>query len=185
MMISSKARESKNFVAMMQFVDWLWYSDEGQEFARWGVEGTTFAKDGSGKHSLASDVDMIGLNPGAPKHLQKDFGFANGVFSYGGKPELVQAFFSEEEQEFQAVMNARPARQVPPPYPLSDEEREQVSLWATPLRDHVYQATLQFALGQRDLAQWDAYVAELKSKNMDAYLETVNKAYERYREKHN
>ncbi|MDG4832777.1 extracellular solute-binding protein [Solwaraspora sp. WMMD1047] len=183
MMISSKARDSENFVAMMQFVDWLWYSDAGQEFAKWGVEGTTFVKDASGKHTLAPEVDVIGLNPGAPKHLQKDFGFYNGVFAYGGKPELVQAFFSEEEQEFQQVMNARPAKAVPPPYPLSDEEREQVSLWATPLKDHVYQATLQFALGQRDFAEWDAYVAELKSKNMDSYLETVNEAYKRYQEK--
>jgi putative aldouronate transport system substrate-binding protein len=183
MMISSKARESKNFVAMMQFVDWLWYSDAGQEFSKWGVEGTTFVKDASGKPTLAPDVDMIGLNPGAPKHLQKDFGFGNGVFSYGGKPELVQGFFSPEEQEFQAVMNARPAKAVPPPYPLSDEEREQVSLWETPLKDHVYQASLQFALGQRDFAEWDAYVAELKSKNMDSYLETVNEAYKRFKEK--
>ncbi|WBB50609.1 extracellular solute-binding protein [Verrucosispora sp. WMMA2044] len=183
MMISSKARDSKNFVAMMQFVDWLWYSDEGQEFAKWGVEGTTFVKDATGKKTLAPDVDMIGLNPGAPKHLQKDFGFGNGVFAYGGKPELVQAFFSPEEQEFQQVMNARAPKSPPPPYPLNDEEREQVSLWETPLKDHVYQATLQFVLGQRDFAEWDAYVAELKSKNMDAYLELVNEAHKRYQEK--
>ncbi|MEG3636993.1 ABC transporter substrate-binding protein [Micromonospora palythoicola] len=183
MMISSKARDSKNFVAMMQFVDWLWYADEGQEFAKWGVEGTTFVKDAGGKKTLAPDVDMVGLNPGAPKHLQKDFGFGNGVFAYGGKPELVQAFFSPEEQEFQQVMNARAPKSPPPPYPLNDEEREQVSLWETPLKDHVYQATLQFVLGQRDFAEWDAYVAELKSKNMDAYLELVNEAHKRYQEK--
>ncbi|GIJ79793.1 putative aldouronate transport system substrate-binding protein [Micromonospora phaseoli] len=185
LMISSKARDSKNFVAMMQFVDWLFYSDEGQEFAKWGVEGQTFVRDAAGKPTLAPDVDIIGLNPGAPKHLQKDFGFYNGVFAYGGKPELVQAFFSEEEQQFQEVMNARAPRVVPPPHPFTDEEREQVSLWATPLRDHVYQATLQFILGQRDFAQWDAYLAELKSKNMDSYMETVTKAYERFRDKNN
>ncbi|MDG4798098.1 extracellular solute-binding protein [Micromonospora sp. WMMD1082] len=185
MMISAKARDSENFVAMMQFVDWLWYSDEGQHFAKWGVEGQSFVKDAAGKATLAPDVNVIGLNPDAPKHLQKDFGFYNGVFAYGGNPELVQAFFSEEEQQFQEVMNARPARVVPPPHPLTDEEREQVSLWATPLRDHVYQATLQFILGQRDFAQWDAYVNELKSKNMDAYMDAVTKAYERFKEKNN
>ncbi|MER7890013.1 extracellular solute-binding protein [Micromonospora sp. NPDC094482] len=180
-MISSKARDSKNFVAMMQFVDWLWYSDAGQEFAKWGVEGTTYVKDASGKPTLAPDVNVIGIHPEASKHLQKDFGFYNGVFAYGGKPELVQGFFSAEEQEFQKVLNARTPAVVPPPYPFSDEEREQASLWETPLRDHVYQATLQFALGQRDLAQWDAYLTELKGKHMDSYLELVNKAYDRYR----
>ncbi|MFG1883327.1 extracellular solute-binding protein [Micromonospora sp. NPDC049102] len=183
-MISAKARESKNFVAMMQFIDWLWYSDAGQEFAKWGVEGKTFVRDAAGKPKLAPDVNVIGLNPKAPKHLQKDFGFYNGVFAYGGKPELVQGFFAPEEQEFQKVMNARTPVVVPPPHPLTDEEREQASLWETPLKDAVYQATLQFALGQRDLAQWDAYVAELKGKNMDAYLTMVNKAYDRYQKDH-
>ncbi|MEV4386744.1 extracellular solute-binding protein [Micromonospora sp. NPDC049580] len=183
-MISSKARESKNFVAMMQFIDWLWYSDAGQEFAKWGVEGTTFVRDAAGKPKLAPDVNVIGLNPKASKHLQKDFGFYNGVFAYGGKPELVQGFFSPEEQEFQKVLNARPPVAVPPPHPLTDDEREQASLWETPLRDHVYQATLQFALGQRDFSQWDAYLAELKGKNMDTYLAMINKAYDRYQKDH-
>ncbi|MEH0931529.1 ABC transporter substrate-binding protein [Micromonospora sp. CPCC 205558] len=179
-MISTKARESKNFVAMMQFIDWLWYSDAGQEFARWGVEGTTFAKDASGKRSVTADVDVLGLNPKGTKHLQKDFGFYNGVFTYGGTPDLVRGFFSPEELEFQKVMDARTPREVAPPAPLTDEEREQVSLWETPLKDFVTQNTLKFALGQRPLSEWDAYVAELKAKNSDQYIDLVNKAYERF-----
>ena len=185
-MISSKARDGKNFVAMMQFVDWLWYSDAGQEFAKWGVEGTTYTKDASGKRTLAPDVNVIGLNPKGTKHLQKDFGFYNGVFAYGGKLDLVQSFFSPEELEFQKEMNARKAASwvTPPPAPLSDEEREQTTLWATALKDHVTQNTLKFALGQRPLSEWDAYVSELKGKNAQAYIDLVNKAYERYRKSH-
>jgi putative aldouronate transport system substrate-binding protein len=184
-MISKKARDSKNFVAMMQFVDWLYYSDDGQLFARWGIEGTTFVKDSSGKPTLAPDVNVVGLNPKATKHLQKDFGFYNGVFAYGGKPELVQAFFSKEEQDYQKIVGPRkPAPWVtPPPAPFTDEEREQATLWETPLKDYVYQQTLKFALGQRPLSEWDAYVNELKSKNMQQYIDLVNKAYDRYKKK--
>ncbi|WP_432958833.1 ABC transporter substrate-binding protein [Micromonospora haikouensis] len=180
-MISKKARDSKNFVAMMQFIDWLYYSDAGQEFAKWGVEGTTFVKDAAGKRMPAPDVDMIGLNPKGTKHLQKDFGFANGVFAYGGKLDLMQSFFSPEELEFQKVMNTRKPVEVPPPAPLTDAEREQVSLWETPLKDYVTQNTLKFILGQRPLTEWDAYVGELKAKNADQYIEVVNKAYERFK----
>ncbi|SCL47933.1 ABC transporter substrate-binding protein [Micromonospora yangpuensis] len=181
-MINSKARESRNFVAMMQFIDWLYYSDAGQEFAKWGVEGTTYSRDAAGKRTLAADVDMIGLNPKGSKHLQKDFGFGNGVFAYGGSTELLQSFFSPEEMEFQNVMNARPAKPVPPPYPFTDEEREQVSLWESPLKDFVTQNSLRFILGQRPLTEWDAYLTELKGKNMDAYLELVEKAYQRFQQ---
>ncbi|SCE80455.1 carbohydrate ABC transporter substrate-binding protein, CUT1 family [Micromonospora haikouensis] len=180
-MISKKARDSKNFVAMMQFIDWLYYSDAGQEFAKWGIEGTTFVKDAAGKRMPAPDVDMIGLNPKGTKHLQKDFGFANGVFAYGGKLDLMQSFFSPEELEFQKVMNTRKPVDVPPPAPLTDAEREQVSLWETPLKDYVTQNTLKFILGQRPLTEWDAYVGELKAKNADQYIEVVNKAYERFK----
>jgi putative aldouronate transport system substrate-binding protein len=182
-MISSKARDSKNFVAMMQFIDWLWYSDAGQEFAKWGVEGTTFTKDSSGKRTLAPDVDVIGLNPKGTKHLQKDFGFYNGIFAYGGPLELVQSFFSAEEMEFQKVLNARPIREIAPPHPLSDAEREQVTLWETPLKDYVYANSLKFILGQRPLGEWDAYVNELNGKNMGSYVDTVNKAYDRFQKK--
>ncbi|MEV4627270.1 extracellular solute-binding protein [Micromonospora sp. NPDC049523] len=179
-MISTKAKESKNFVAMMQFIDWLWYSDAGQEFAKWGVEGTTYTKDASGKRTLTADVNVLGLNPNGSKHLQKEFGFYNGVFTYGGNPELVQSFFSPEEQEFQKVMNARKPLAVPPPYPFTDAEREQVSLWETPLKDFVTQNGLRFILGQRPFTEWDAYVGELKAKNSEQYITQVNKAYERY-----
>ncbi|MDH2425315.1 extracellular solute-binding protein [Sphaerisporangium sp. TRM90804] len=182
-MISKKALDSPNFVAMMQFVDWLWYSDAGQVFAKWGVEGVTHTKEGN-KFKLASDVDYVGLNPGAPKHLQKDFGFGNGVFAYGGPTELLQSTFSEEELEFQKVMNARSATPVAPPRPLTDEEREQATLWETPLKDHVTQNTLKFVLGQRDLGEWDAYVKELEGQNMTSYINLLNTAYERYKKEH-
>ncbi|MFC4531845.1 extracellular solute-binding protein [Sphaerisporangium dianthi] len=183
-MISKKARDSKNFVAMMQFIDWLWYSDEGQVFAKWGVDGVTYTKEASGKYKLASDVDFVGLNAGAPKHLQKNFGFSNGVFAYGGSTELLQSTFSEEEVAFQKEMNARKALPVPPPHPLTDDEREQITLWQTPLKDHVTQQTLKFILGKRDFGEWDAYVKELEGKNMKSFVDMVNGAAERYKKEH-
>ncbi|MFG2072376.1 ABC transporter substrate-binding protein [Nonomuraea maritima] len=183
-MISKAALENKNFVAMMQFIDWLWYSDAGQEFAKWGVEGTTFTKDASGAYKLADDVDYVGLNAGAPKHLQKDFGFGNGVFAYGGPTKLLQSTFSEEEVAYQDVMNARQDYPVEPPHPFTEEEREQSTLWETALKDHVTQNTLRFVLGERDINEWDAYVKELEAKNSTSYITLVNTAYERFKKEH-
>ncbi|MFI5844670.1 extracellular solute-binding protein [Catenuloplanes sp. NPDC051500] len=183
LMISSKARESKNFVALMQFIDWLYYSDAGQEFAKWGVEGVTYTKDATGKRTLTPDVNFVGLNPAGSKHLQKDFGFSGGNFAYGGTTELLNSTFSAEEQAFQQGMAAKTSIPVPPPAPLTDEEREQATLWETPLKDYVTQQSLRFILGQRDLAEWDTYVTELSAKNGPAYIELVNKARARYADK--
>lgn len=181
-MINADALESENFTAMMQFIDWLWYSDAGAEFVKWGVEGTTFEKDANGKRTLVDDIDYVGVHPGASTHLQKDYGFATGVFAYGGATELLESTFSDEEIAFQAVMKEKDLLPLAPPFPLEEAEREQATLLETPLSDTAKQATLRFILGQRDLSEWDDYVTELEGKGMTTYLDLVNSAYERYAE---
>jgi putative aldouronate transport system substrate-binding protein len=183
--ISTKAKDSKNFVAMMQFVDWLYYSDAGQLLSKWGVKDQTYTgsvDDGSLK--LATDVDWAGLNPTGTKKLNVDYGFFNGVFAYGGSTKFLDTQFTDEEKKFQQAMAGRQLRPQDPAHPLSAEEREQVTLWATALKDHVNQQSLRFILGQRPLSEWDAYVTELKGKNMDQLIDVHNKAYDRFKKAH-
>ncbi|GAA2307078.1 extracellular solute-binding protein [Streptomyces hawaiiensis] len=179
-MISSKALKSDDFVAMMQFVDWLWYSDEGQRLARWGVEGVTHTRSG-GRYRPKPGISLMGSDPDAPKDMQKDFGFYNGVFAYGGSWELVSSMFSPDERKFQDAMAQRRQLPIDPAHPLQSFEQEQATLWETPLKDHVIQNTLQFVLGKRPLSQWNSYLAELKSKNMQQLVDLHNKAYERFK----
>ncbi|WP_042405988.1 ABC transporter substrate-binding protein [Streptacidiphilus carbonis] len=183
LMITKNARNSPDFVAMMQFIDWLWYSDEGEVLAKWGVEGVTYTVDPAGDYRFTPDVNYVGLNPKGTKNLQKDFGFMNGNFAYGGATKLLDSMFSAEELVFQKAMGARKTLAVPPPYPLTEDERQQSTLWDTPLKDYVTQQTLKFVLGDRPLSQWDAFVGEVKSKGGTSYLNLVNKAYQRYKGK--
>ncbi|MCK8435083.1 extracellular solute-binding protein [Streptomyces sp. D2-8] len=179
-MVSSKALESDDFVAMMQFLDWLWYSDEGQKFCKWGVEGVTHTRSGD-RFRLKPGISLMGSDPDAAKDLQKDYGFFNGVFTYGGSWDLVSSSFSPDEKKFQDAMAQREQLPIDPAHPLQSFEQEQATLWDTPLKDHVIQNTLQFVLGKRPLSQWDAYLAELKSKNMQQLVDLHNKAYERFK----
>jgi putative aldouronate transport system substrate-binding protein len=178
-MISSEALRSDGFVAMMQFVDWLWYSDEGQRFARWGVEGVTYTRSG-GRYRLEDGISLMGSDPDAPEDLQKDYGFFNGVFTYGGSWELVSSSFGPDERRFQDVMVRREQLPVGPAHPLRSVEQEQASLWETPLRDHVTRNTLRFVLGKRPLSEWGAYVLELKARNMQRFVDLHNQARERF-----
>lgn len=173
LMVSAEAVESPNFVAMMQFIDWLWYSDAGQEFAKWGVEGVTYTKGPDGQRRLADGM-------GKTLDLQKSTGFSGGVFAYGGTTELLHSTFTPEEKEFQAAMAQKDELPLPPPHPFTEAEREQATLWETALKDYTQQMTLQFILGQRPLGQWDAYVAELEGKGMTSYIDLVNAAHQRY-----
>jgi len=169
----------------MQFVYLLWYSYDGLMFAKWGVQGTTYngsVEDGTFK--LAPDVTWAGVNPSGSKNLQVDYGYFNGVFAYGGSTKLLNSQFPAEEQAFQKEMNNRKVIPLPPPHPLSSEEREQVTLWESGLKDHMYSQSLKFALGQRPLSEFDAFVTELKGKNMTQYVDIVNKAADRYKKDH-
>jgi putative aldouronate transport system substrate-binding protein len=184
MMISTKALSSKNFVAMMQFIDWLWYSDAGQTFARWGIKGQTYQGSvADGTFHLAADVDFAGLNPSGKQNLQVTYGFFNGVFAYGGSTALLDTQFPPAELAFQKVMDQRTPEPLPPPAPLTSAEQQQATLWGQALLDHVQQETLKFIMGQRPLSDWNAYVSELNGMNGSQFVALYNNAYQRYHSK--
>jgi putative aldouronate transport system substrate-binding protein len=182
-MLSSEVTESENFLALLQFLDWLYYSDEGLEFAKWGVEGETYTKDGE-SYTLDENITAMGLNPDASENLQADYGFSNGVWTlaHGSSLILDRSMLREETLEFLDAMESKTILDPPPPAPLSEIDREQVSLYQSALKDHVYQNTAAFILGQRSMDEWDAYVAELEGMNMPQYLDIVNAAQQRFAE---
>lgn len=185
LMLSSKLADSPNFKATLQFIDWLFYSDEGQVYAKWGVEGTTYNKEGD-TYKLAADVNFKGLNPAGTKDLQKDFGFSGGVYAYGGTTELLYSTMNETEVAWLKEMSEkRTAAELDPPAPFDDLEQEQANLIATPVKDFVDQSTLQFIVGQRSLDEWDDYVKEANDKGATKYIDMVNEAREKYEKDNN
>jgi putative aldouronate transport system substrate-binding protein len=184
MMISSKAASNPNFVAMMQFIDWLWYSDAGQLYARWGVQGLTYTGSVTdGTFQLEPTMDWAGIHPNAKTEINVTYGFYNGVFSYGGSTQLLDTQFGTAELAFQKVMDARTPLPVPPPAPLTTLQNQQMTLTGTSLMDYVQQQTLQFILGKRPLSQWSQFQTELQGKGTGQFLNTMNTAYQSYNKK--
>lgn len=181
--LSSDVADEDYFVALLQFLDWLYYSDEGLEYAKWGVEGETFERDGEGR-VLAENIDAQGLNPDAEEDLTADYGFSNGVFMlyHGSTLDLSQSMLRDEVVEWQESMEEMELNPAAPGRPLDELEREQASIAQTQLGDTVQTATAQFLLGQRDLDEWDAYVGELESAGLQDFVEMHNEAYERGQE---
>jgi putative aldouronate transport system substrate-binding protein len=179
--ISADAADSDHLVALLQYVDWLYFSDSGLEFAKWGVEGETFTMEDDGTRVLNENIDWGGLNPDAPELLNADYGFYNGVFTlaHGSTADLFLSMHRDETKEYLNAMNEKEELPLPPPAALTEEEREQTSLLMGALEDHVQQSTAQFILGQRSLDEWDAYLAELDSLGMSDYMNIVNTAASR------
>lgn len=176
-MMSSKAAENPNFLALLQFADWLYYSDQGLEFAKFGVEGTTFTKDGETR-TLAADVDWNGVNPAGTKKLNADFGFSNGVWSLanGSTDSLISGLNTEAANAFVESMSDKEELPLTPTAPLDELQQEQVTLWQSALNDSVTQNTAAFIVGKRPMSEWEDWMTELKGLNVDQYVDTYNQA---------
>lgn len=182
LMLSSKSKDSPYFLAMLQFLDWLYFSDEGLEFATWGVEGETFTRDADGNRVLMDDIGWNALNPDAPKKLNADFGYSNGVFllANGSSKDLLQSVMSPEVKDWtNAVLESKEIKPVDPAIGLTELELEQTSLLDSQIKDAIQAGTAAFITGQRPMSDWDAYVAEVDALGTQQLLDTVNNAYQR------
>ena len=184
-MLNANITEREDFQAVLQFIDWLYYSDEGSEFAHWGVEDETFVRTDEyvGGYKPLDHIRYERMNVGASDSLQEDYGFSNAAFAYAGPAHIRQSIMEEKEYNYQNRMNEEVEVLLPdPPRPLDPIDQEQASLLATPLLDTVDQYTFRFVTGQYSIDRWDEFMAELESQNVEGFLEIVNNAYRDYQE---
>lgn len=185
-MITADAKDDPQFIAKLQFLDWLYYSAEARDLLRWGVEGETYTKSADGTYTLAPDYSFgaFNINPDGETDIQTDLGYSNNVLADSTESrELKQSYNTPEFVDYiDSVLSTRTPRDPFPPAPLDELELEQASLLATPLRDTVDTNTLKFVLGERPLSEWDAFVAELEAQNLQEYVDLINGAYERFAE---
>lgn len=180
-MISQNALDDlgeEGFIKMLRFIDWLWYSAEGKDLVRWGVEGETYTVEND-VYQLNPEITYNGLNPTAEKKLNVDYGFANGVFMYGGTLKHASSMLSVELQDFCNRLNTyRELKPINPSVVANEDQTEEMNLIKTPLVDFIKSTTLQFITGQMDItADWDKYVAACEANNSTTYADMFNEIY--------
>ncbi len=193
-MIASKALKElgeDDFIKMLRFVDWLWYSDAGKTLAKWGVEGehwnyVTDEATGLKVKALTDNWFCGGLGIAATdetkqKDLRLELGYAGGNFWYGGNNEQLTDNFTPVMQDYYArVADNRAIRPLNPSFSSTEDENEQINLWKTPLIDNVNAWTLKFVTGQMSITDdWDAYVTSCKNLNSDKLVDLYNEMYSR------
>ena len=184
-MITKEAEESPNFIAMLQFLDWLYYSPEARDMLRWGIEGETYTKDGD-TYTLNPEYSLkaFNINPDGKIDIQKDLGFSNDPLTGSTESRALKESYNVPAfvDYIDSVLTERKPRDPFPPAPLNESELEEASLLSTPLKDHVDTNTLKCILGERPLSEWDDYVAELEGKNLQGYVDLINGAAKRWAE---
>jgi putative aldouronate transport system substrate-binding protein len=189
-MISQNALDDlgeEGFIQMMRFVDWLWYSPEAYTLIKWGVEGETFeyvtdATTGLQVKQLLPGFKCGGLGiAGAEEDvdIRLQWGYAGGVFWYGGTLAEMRDNFTPVINEFNARLDKyRTVKSIDPAVAADEDQNETLSLIKTPLIDNVNTWTLLFVTGQKDItADWDEYVASCENLDYETMVDMTNEIY--------
>lgn len=182
-MLNSEITKSENFLATLQFLDWLYYNPDAREMLRWGEKDVNYTKAEDGTITLADgfSLDDYAINAGAGTDIKTDLGFSTFPAESTESRSLKESYSTPEFVEYiDNVLSVRTPREPYPPKPMDEAELEQASLLATPIKDSVDTATLQFIMGERDMGEWDAFVGELEAAGLPRYLELLNTARDRF-----
>lgn len=187
-MISRKALDElgeAEFIKMMRFVDWLFYSKEAYSLIKWGVEGETWHyvdSNGMKIKQLLPGYKCGGLGIAGSDtdiDIRLQWGYAGGNFWYGhSTAESTDNFTPEVQELYVRYGKYKTAAKVDPKAKPTEDQREQLNLWAVPLIDNINAWTLKFITGQKDINNdWNEYVDSCKNLNVEKIVDLTNEIY--------
>ncbi|MDR0959454.1 MAG: extracellular solute-binding protein [Propionibacteriaceae bacterium] len=189
LMVSAAAADKPYFTALLQFIDWLYYSDEGLEFSKWGVlceggaETDCTYTDTDGTRAFLPSITYNGINQegdgSSQKKLNVDFGFSNGewMLANGSTAELEASMATEDGKQFSEAMADKELLPVAPGAPLTEDQSADAATLQVQLQAIMIEDTVAYLQGAESVEEdWDAHVERLKSAGMDTLVQYWNDA---------
>ena len=171
--------DSPHIERILQMIDWM-YSDEAATLIQWGYEGEHYTvEDGMKKYvpqlqasynpegTISPEMDL-GLNHNRIMRIEKADGYEKYVEGYSDMLER----YKNETELFESNYRIN--------LTFTDEELEESGFITTNIKTYVEEESLKFITGEKDLAEYDQFVAELKKNGADRLEEIYADAYARY-----
>jgi len=159
-----------------------WYTDEAMLLDSLGIEGETYTVEGDTYHLTPAMQQMV--DEGKVNTLSEavytytlgtsDFALYNwGMFDpiYEGNPAM-DAYEEFDKAKFDLM--------VPACMTMTDEENTEYVALYTDIETLMQENTVKFITGEKDLAEWDSYVEQLHTYNIDRCIELKQAALDRY-----
>ncbi|MFP4385257.1 MAG: extracellular solute-binding protein [Spirochaetia bacterium] len=178
LILSSKLAKNPRLNEYLDFIDWMYYSEEGRLLGNWGVEGITFEMV-DGKPDLTESI-FNWDSPDAPKYLGRDYGVEMPAFRVVKDPVKVYDEFSPEVADYIRLLDENNFSTLSnPTLAANEDDAEMLNLGASPLLDYTNQMTMAFILGSEDIETgWDDYVNETVRKKRDDLVDLVNRIWQ-------
>lgn len=162
-----------DFEKLVQTVDKLFFSPEMAQLFGQGVEGVTFdTVDGKIKYK----DEYVNSPDGLYKSLQIKHGIGTDELQLVWDLPTEMLKYDENYAKINNTVAEMKGIPTIPPIPKFDADQiDEVGLLKAPLADMFEIWTNNFITGKKNIDKdWDAYVAEAKSKGIDKYLELYN-----------
>jgi len=183
LILNNSIREREDFIAILQFIDWLYYSEEGREFAIWGIEGRTFEWVDGERRLLPGFREVAwGGQDNTDYERMNDLGFNQNVFTatHGGSTELILSIVPPAFHGPFLANTTRIPHALNPAPPFNVLEQEEAGIFAGQLTDMVNTNIREFILGRRDFSEWDAFIAEAEASGVERLVNLANTAINRH-----
>lgn len=174
---ASIATTCANVEAAAKWMDYL-YTYDGYLLANYGIEGEALQYNEEGKPEL-TDLVLHATDYITPQGIV--------LFTKYGGPGICDAQreyrdYTDEEWDILEVWNTNRDGDHMLPFDsiLTGEESAEQDIIMSDIKTAAEEAILQFVIGDRDLAEWDEYVAGLKAMNLDRAVEIQQIAWDRY-----
>lgn len=163
----------KDFDKLVETVDRMFFSPEMAQLFGQGVEGVTFDKvDGQIKYK----DEYVNSTDGLYKSLQIQCGIGTGQMQLVWHLPTEMLKYDENYARINNIVaDMKGIPTIPPKPKFSTEQAEEEGLLKAPLADMFEVWTTAFITGDKSIDDdWDAYVAEAKSKGIDELLKLYN-----------
>ncbi len=174
---------SEKFEAVCSMLDYL-YTNEGSELMNYGMEDVTFTYDADGNHVW---TDLMVNNPDGLAYSWCISRYTFGAGSFRIDSSRTLANYGDEEMHLIEVWNdgESDTRDVLPSSGLSltSDEAAAYSAGFSDIRTHVQQNILAFITGTRSIDEYDTFVEELESMNVDECTQILQDALDRYNQR--
>lgn len=179
--ISAAAAKRDDFDRFIEFVDWLYFSDEGISLCKLGVEGVTYLKDGDAY--VRPDTFKTESNPTGTLSSSKDFGLGTSNFlivdisRFKMRGSSATRVYNDKLTENNWIMTSIPAVLI------SEEDKEDRSILIQKLTDFTERSIFDFVLGKRSIDDWDKYIKEIEKLGYKKLEDLINKNWQANRTK--
>lgn len=178
-MPASVAKKS-SFDKIMEFCDWLYYSEEGALLTTIGVEGVTYDIV-DGEYQFKPEINTA-TNPDGTVSLGKDMGInLMGINTLvpDRRPESATKMGADPDQYAfqQAIIDGDMIPKDDPIVKFTTEQSDRAKLLITTLNDYTNQMFMKYMFGKEDLSTWDTFVSECEKKGCNELLEIVKEAW--------